>query len=52
MKKCNMISRLTHKQVPDALNWVLRKISQNEVVNYRLAPSSINNLYGELTNEE
>ncbi|WP_285399618.1 ABC transporter ATP-binding protein [Lysinibacillus sp. fls2-241-R2A-57] len=43
---------LTHKQVPDALDWVLRKINEKEVVNYRLAPSSINNLYGELTNEE
>jgi len=43
---------LTHKQIPDALNWVLRKINEKEVVNYRLAPSSVNNLYGELTNEE
>ncbi|MGE7943436.1 ABC transporter ATP-binding protein [Lysinibacillus xylanilyticus] len=42
---------LTHEQVPDALNWMLRKISQKEVINYRLAPSSINNLYGELINE-
>lgn len=43
---------LTNQQVLAALDWVLQKIEQKEIVHYQLTPVSISNLYGGLTNEE
>lgn len=51
-EECRVIFTLSSEQTLDAVNWILKMISQGKIINYRLSAASLDLSYGGMTNEQ
>ena len=52
LQNSKLICKLEHEHVQNSINWVTQKVRQGEIMDYSVSPTTLEDVYVELTSEE